>query len=136
MNNASAILKTLIIYAVCVPLAIWLGFQLTGPMTRSTLGMFGIVLLVLAFPLLLRWHYQLLLLSFNAGMVVFFLPGNTNLVLPAIALSLGISVLQRTLDKNMRFISVPELTWPLICIVAVVAVTAEMTGGFGMRAFG
>jgi hypothetical protein len=46
MNNAPAIIRSLIIYAVCVPLAITVGYLLTNPMDYSTLGMFGILGLV------------------------------------------------------------------------------------------
>ncbi|MGD0252778.1 MAG: O-antigen ligase family protein [Verrucomicrobiota bacterium] len=136
MSNAPAILRALIIYAICVPLAIIVGFLLTNPMDYSTLGMFGILALVLISPLLLRWHYPLLLLSWNLGMSMFFIKGEPSLWLVVVALSLGISVLERAMNNQMHFIRVPQLTWPLICLTVVVLITAELTGGFGVRAFG
>ena len=75
MNNAPAILKSLVIYAVCVPLAVIVGYTLTDPLDFTTFAYAGILGLLLAFPLLLRWHYPLLLFSLNAGMYMFFLPG-------------------------------------------------------------
>jgi len=36
MNNAPAILRSLIVYAVCVPLALIIGYILTDPMQYST----------------------------------------------------------------------------------------------------
>jgi len=57
MNNAPAILKSLIIYAMCVPLAVIVGYMLTDPLDYSTFAYAGVLTLVLVFPLLLRWHY-------------------------------------------------------------------------------
>jgi len=85
-------------------------------------------MLVLAIPLLLRCHYWLLLLAWNMTAVVFFLPGRPNLWLATTALSLGMSLLQRALSKEMHFIKVPQITWPLICLVVVVIFTAKLTG--------
>ncbi|MGD0745404.1 MAG: O-antigen ligase family protein [Verrucomicrobiota bacterium] len=134
--NQAALFRTLIIYAICVPLAITIGYLLTNPMDYSTFGLFGIVALLLASPFLLRWHHPLLILSWNAGISMFFIKSSPNLWLVMVALSLGISVLERALNSEMRFIRVPQITWPLLCLIAVVLVTAELTGGFGVRAFG
>jgi len=136
MNNAPAILRTLIIYVVCVPLAIIVGYLLTNPMDYSTLGVFGILALLLFSPLLLRFHYPLLLFSWFSSTTVFFLMGAPNLWLVMVVLSLGISVLERTLSGQMQFIRVPQITWPLIAMIAVAIVTAEATGGVGLRVFG
>ena len=92
-SNNVAILRSLIIYAICVPLAITVGYLLTNPMDYSTLGMLGILLLVLVSPLLLRWHYPLLFLSWNMNVSLFFLKGSPNLWLVMVTLCLGISLL-------------------------------------------
>ena len=133
-NNA-AILRSLIIYAVCVVLAIWLGYLLAGPLSYSSLAIYGFLAAVLTFPLLLRWHYPLLLLSWNMTAFVFFLPGHPSLCLTMIALSLGLSVFQRTLSKKSQFIHVPQLVLPLLCLVVVAVITAKLTG-LGLRTFG
>jgi len=138
MNNSSAILRSLVIYAICVPLAIWLGYMLTSieDFSRSTFIEVGIFLLVLIFPLLLRWHYFLLVLTLNLNVTVFFLPGRPPLWMLMLALSLGISIMQRTLNRGMHFISAPRLAWPLICLAVVVAVTCKLTGGIGLNSLG
>jgi hypothetical protein len=56
--------------------------------------------------------------------------------LPMVAISLGISVLHRTLNSEAHFISAPQIARPLIFMLAVIYVTAELTGGFGMKALG
>ena len=63
MNNAPAILRSLIIYVVCVPLAFFVGYLLTNPLDYSTFAVFGVVALVLMFPLLLRYHYPWLVFN-------------------------------------------------------------------------
>jgi len=134
--NFAAALRSLIIYAICVPLAIVVGYLLTNPMDYSTLGLFGILALLLASPLLLRWHYLLLVLSWNMAIILSFLKGSPSLWLVMVALSLGISLLERALSSQMSFIRVPQITWPLICLAAAVLITAKFTGGFGLRAYG
>jgi len=138
MNNASAILRTLIVYSICVPVAIWLGYLLTSmaDLSRSTFIEAGVFALVLSLPLLLRWHYFLLVFTLNLSMTVFFLPGQPPLWMLVLVLSLGISILQRALNKGMHFISAPQITKPLICLAIVVLVTAKLTGGIGLRSLG
>jgi hypothetical protein len=132
----AAILRSLIIYAVCVPLAVIVGYTLTKPLSYSTLGTFGVLALLLVFPLFLRWHYPLLILSWNLGVSLFFIKGEPSLWLVMVALSLGISVLERILSSEMHFIRVPQITWPLLFLIGVVLFTAKLTGGFGLRTFG
>lgn len=131
----SPFFRSLIIFGVCIVLAIWLGFLLAGPLTYSSLAIYGLLAFILVFPLLLRWHYPLLLLSWYMYASVFFLPGSPSVVLPMIALSLGISVMQRMISSESRFIRVPQITLPLVLMLGVIAITAKLTG-FGLRVFG
>jgi hypothetical protein len=136
MNNAPAILKSAIIYLICVPLAIWLGYLLTSPMDRTTFSSIGVLALLLALPILLRWHHLLLILCWNLPMMIFFLPGRPMVALPMIAMSFTLAILQRALSRDMRFISVPALTWPMLFMAAVVFTTGKLTGGFGLHSLG
>lgn len=136
MNNAPAILRTLIIYVMIVPLAFFVGYLLTNPWDYSTFAIFGVLALVLIFPLLLRYHYPWLMFSWYAGILLFFLKGAPSLWLAMAALSLGISVLEGILSPEKHFIRVPQLTWPLIFMLAVVVITAKLTAGFGLRSYG
>ena len=65
----SAFFRSLIIFAVCVVLAIWLGFLVAGPMTYSSMAVYGLLGFILAFPIVLRWHYPLMLLCWNFAAV-------------------------------------------------------------------
>ena len=133
MNNT--FLRSLIIYAACVVLAVWLGFLLAGPLTYSSLFIYGGLAFLLISPVLLRWHYPLMVLSLNMAVTIFFLPGSPTLALCTVCMSLAISILQRMVSRDHSFIRVPQITLPLIVMLAVIAVTAKMTG-FGLHAFG
>jgi len=136
MNNAAAILRSLVIFAVIVPLAFFVGYLLTNPLDYSTFAYAGVLALVLGFPLLLRWHYPLLLFSLNTSLIMFFMMGRPAFWLVMVALSLGISVLERILSPEKHFIRVPQIIWPLICMIGVVLFTAKLNGGIGLHAFG
>jgi hypothetical protein len=136
MNKELVSYRPLMIYAFCVPVAVFIGYMLTNPMNYSTLGIFGILALLLISPLLLRWHYPLLILSQQVGMALFFIKGQPSLGVLMTAVSFGISLLERAMNRNRQFIRVPEITWPLLCIGAVVLFTASLTGGIGMQALG
>jgi hypothetical protein len=49
---------------------------------------------------------------------------------------LGFALLHRSLDKETNFLHVPILAWSLILLVAVILVTAKLTGGIGFKALG
>ncbi len=136
MNNAPAILRSLITFALIIPLAVVVGYMLTNPLQYSTLAIFGVLALALIFPLLMKWHYPLMLFCWNTSAVAFFVKGAPAFSLVMITLSLGISVAERMLSQEKQFIRVPQITWPLLFLIAVVLFTAKMTGGFGLRAFG
>ncbi len=135
MNNLPALFRSLIIFGVCVLLAICLGYMLASPLSYSQLAIYGLLGFILLFPVLLRWHYPLMLLCWNLTAVAFFLPGRPSMALVMIAISLGISILQRMISRDSHFIKVPQITFPLLFMMAVVTVTAKMTG-LGLRMFG
>src|SRR5664279_2279191 len=102
MNNSAAILRALIIYAICIPLAIVVGFgavSVGNAPSYVNFSAFGMLVLVLCAPILLRWHHPLLVLSWSLPLTVFFLKGSPQVWLPMMAVSLGISVLQRAMNK-------------------------------------
>jgi O-Antigen ligase len=136
MTNPTAAFRSLMIYAICVPLALLLGYMLTTPFDLKSFTTVGVVLSILVLPLLLRFHHPLVVLGWNLGMFVFFLPGQPALWLLLVAISLVMSVVNRTIDQNYRFISVPSLTRPLLAIALVVLVTALATGGIKLRSLG
>jgi hypothetical protein len=136
MNNAAAILRSLVIFAVIVPLAFFVGYLLTNPLDYSSFSIFGVLALILISPILLRWHHPLLILSWNSGVTLFFLPGRPDVWLAMAGISLCILLVQRALGGGIKhIISVPQVTWSLVFLVGVVLVTARLTG-MGLRSMG
>lgn len=133
--SIAAALRAFVVYGVCAILAIVIGVMMTNPMTYSNLGFIGILCAVLIIPILLRWHYQLMILTWAAPFMMFFLKGDPKLSLVMITLSLAISISERALNQP-RFINVPTITWSLLCLIAVIAITAKLNGGIGLKAFG
>ena len=140
MTSTSSILRSLIIYSICLPLAVFLGYVIAqeGNPLYSLVTYVGIVpvLFFLALPLILRWHHALLIASWNFGAVLFFLPGRPELWMGMAALSLCISVIQYILNRRARYLSAAIVTRPLLFLLAVVVVTAQCRGGIGLASFG
>jgi hypothetical protein len=136
MSNASSLFRSLVIYGLTLPLAVALGYLLATPFDLTTVSMVGIILVILTIPLFLRWHHAWLIASWNSMAVVFVLPGRPQIWVCMAGISFAIAVLQFTINRNLKFLHVPSLTRPLLFLTAVVLVTARLTGGIGLRAFG
>ena len=137
MTNAPALFRSLLVYGICLPLAVILGYLLATPMDLPHLGVVLIVFSVLAVPVLLRWHHIWLIAAWNSTAMLFFIPGKPQVWMGLAAISLAISILQYTLNRNMRFLSAPSVAWPLLLLTAVILITARLTGGlFSLRMFG
>jgi O-antigen ligase len=136
MSNESALFRSLLAYGICLPLAVFLGYLLATPLDFTTVGVVGGVVFVLAIPLLLRWHHFWLVAAWNASAVIFLLPGKPPVWMALAALSFGVSILQYTLNRNLKFLSVPSVARPLLLLTGVVLITMEFTGGFGLRSAG
>ena len=136
MTSSFPIPRKFIILGMVLPLAVLLGYLLAGPVSYSTLSVYGIVIGVLLLPALLKWHHPALVASFNAAIVVFFLPGQPQMWMLLAVSSLGIAILNRILNKEHQPISVPALNWTIGLLLLVVLVTAKFTGGISLRSMG
>ena len=87
--------RWLLVYGVCVPLALMLGYLLASPFSSRSILVVGLVLVALAFPMLLRWHHPLLIFTWNAYLIVYFLPGQPSLGYTMAVVSLGFAILNR-----------------------------------------
>lgn len=136
MTNTLSIIRALLIYGLCLPLAVYLGYLLAMPLDRGSLMFLAFAILLPLIPILLRWHHVMLIMSWNMSMVLFFLPASPPLWIVMTAVSLGLTALQHILKRNVAFASVPSVTLPLVFLALVVVITAKLTGGFGVQAFG
>jgi hypothetical protein len=139
MTTTSTLVRTLLIYSICLPLAIFVGYIIAQPdpfRDYSTYIGLGLVLFILLLPLLLRWHRLLILACWNGCTVLYFVPGRPDIFLAFAWLSFIIAVAQFITNPKARFVSVPSVARPLIFIAVVTIVTAQLCGGIGLGAFG
>jgi hypothetical protein len=134
--NPAALLRSLIIYAVVIPLAIVVGYLMTNPLDYESLGFMGVLIGVMVSPLLMRWHYELLVFSWGLPSALFFLPSRPSFFIFMVVVSLTISIVERILNRNQPFLPATPVRWPLFFLIAVVIMTAKLTGGFGLRSAG
>jgi hypothetical protein len=135
MNNVAAI-RTLIIYAVCLPLAIVLGYLISDPLDRWTDSVLGVVLMLLLLPLLLRWYHAWLIAVWNMAIVITFLPGYFQAWIPLAGVAFCIALGHYSMNRDRKFLEARSVGWSLVFLAIVVAVTAKFRGGLGFRAFG
>src|SRR5262249_18299891 len=132
MTSASSLLRSLLIYSICLPLAILLGYTIAqegNPLFNpATYFVLGLVFFFLALPLVLRWYHPCLLLAWNLGAVLFFVPGRPDLWMLVVWISVFVAVAQYILDRR-RFIPAPSVSNSLIFLLVVVVLTAELRGG-------
>lgn len=134
----SAALRTLVIYAVVLPLAVLIGWMATdlANWNRTSFGVMAAVLFVLLIPVFLRWHYPILVFAWNTAITVFFLPGSPSLWMLMAGLNFGLAILRRVMQKQPAFLSAPPVTVSLIALALVVVATAKLTGGMGLQVAG
>src|SRR5436189_3586884 len=97
-----------LIIALCLLLAVLLGYFLAAPMESGSMAVIVLVMFVLAVPLLMRWYYAMFFLSANALIAPTFLPGSPPLWMVMAAASLLFAVLNRSVSPERRFISMPS----------------------------
>jgi hypothetical protein len=136
MTTASNVLRSLLMYAIVLPLALVVGYLMATPQDFQNMALVGMLVMGLSIPLWMKWHTPLLFLSWNMTAVIFFLPGRPQVWLVMAFGSLLIAVLQRTIVRDMRFIHAPSVTLPVIFLGLVILATAKLTGGIGLRALG
>jgi hypothetical protein len=126
--------RKLIILAIVLPVAAFLGFRLAD-MDYGSLLLVMSLIGVLCVPLVLKFHHPLLILSWNLPMTLFFLKGNPNLWMVMGFISLGFAIIGAVLDKEQKLMQVPLMTWAMLGLVMVTLFTMKMTGA-GLRTFG
>ncbi len=135
-SNPAAAVRMLVIYSICIPLAALVGYLLCDTLDYGSLGIFAVIAGLLISPLIIKYHYPLMVFGLGAPIYCFFLKGNPPLMQVVVMLSLGIAIIDRTLNSDRKFISIPMMTWPLLFAFAVTYMTAELTGGIGLKALG
>ncbi|HZR16020.1 MAG TPA: hypothetical protein VFE51_01720 [Verrucomicrobiae bacterium] len=136
MSKDSSLFSGLLVFGICVPLAIFLGYLLATPLDPTSMVWIVMTLFLLLSPLLLKWHHEALIISWNLALVAFFLPGAPAVGYLVGGLSLVFSVAKRALLRQPNGIHCPSVSIPLILLAGVVLITAQQTGGIHARALG
>lgn len=109
---------------------------LATPTDPTSLVWVGLTLFFLFIPILLKWHHEALVLTWNVGLVAFFLPGGPAMGYLVGGLSLFFSAAKRALLRQGNFIRCPSVSVPLVLLGGIVLFTAHETGGIHARALG
>ena len=136
MASSVSLPRTLLIYALAIPLALMLGYLLTTPLDAPSFFAVLLACFVLSIPILMRYHHALLVASWNAFICIFFLPGQPYLWMLLAVLSLAFTVVNRVLAREKIVLHIPAVTYSLLFLAGVVALTAKITGGIGVRSLG
>lgn len=136
MASTFSVSRVQIIYSLCLPLAVLLGYFLADPMESGSMAVVLLVVAVLAVPLLMRWYHPLLVFSCNAALSLVFLPGAPSVWILFTFVGLFFVVLNRCIDSNRRLMTGGLIPWSLLLIAVVVIGTAFLTGGAGIKALG
>lgn len=129
--------KSLFIFVFCVPLALVFGVMLATPLDRTTMMVVLSGFLLLLTPFFLTGHHTLLVLSWNAYVNAFFLPGKPYIWMLTTMISLFFIALTVTLNRSkIKILWVPSIVWPLLAIGFVTFVTSQLTGGVGAQSLG
>lgn len=135
MASTFAVTRNHLIFGLCLPLAVLLGYTLADVQDPASRVVVLIAFAVLAIPLLMKWYHPLLILSWNA-VIQPALPGNPHLWYLVAAAGLLIAILNRSINPEAEFLVEPSLNRPIITLTVVIIVTAMLTGGIGLRIFG
>jgi hypothetical protein len=134
--QAIGVNRKAIVFAIIVPLAIYLGWMLSDPLSFNAVTVVGLLFALLISPVLLRWHQPILVFAWNTSMTIFFLPGNPPFWMAMAAVSMLIIILEAIIEKRIRLQNVRSLTWTLLIFLAIVLITAYVRGGIGLRSMG
>jgi hypothetical protein len=135
MASTFAVTRNHLIFGLCLPLAVLLGYMLADIDDPASRLVVLVALGILAVPVLMRWHHPMLIFCWNLAAQPA-LPGNPQIWAMMAFVSLFFAVLNRSVNVEHQFAKVPALTRPMVAFSLVVLATAFLTGGIGLRVFG
>lgn len=132
MASTFAVTRKHLIFGICLPLALLLGYLLADAQDPVSILIVACAIIGLTIPLLMKWYHPLLVLAWNMNAMLA-LPGRPTLWAIMAFVGLLVVVLNRSVtDEEGRFSPVPTLTYPLLAFAFVVVVTAAATGGINL----
>src|ERR1044071_6760949 len=104
MTNNTALARSMLIYAICLPLAIFLGYLITDPLDRTNDITLTVVLFLLVLPLLLRWYHAWLIVIWNMTVTFMYLPGVLPGWMPVACIAFAIALGHYILNRERKFL--------------------------------
>src|SRR5258708_30200064 len=114
MSNAFVVSRSHLIYGLCLPLAVLIGYLLAEPLDSGSMAVVSFVICVLSIPLVMRWHHPMLVFSCNAWIIFYFLPGNPPLWIVLAFISLFLSVVNRSMGQPLQFFQARSVAYSLL----------------------
>jgi hypothetical protein len=136
MTNNPAVVRSLLVYAICLPVAIFLGFLLSDPLDKHNAIIFAAGVLLLLLPLLLKWYHAWLIAIWNMTITFIYMPGMLPGWEPMACLAFAVAMGHYILNRERKFLPSQSVSWSLVFLALVVLVTAKMRGGLGFNALG
>jgi hypothetical protein len=133
MASSFVATRAQLVFAICLPLAVLVGYFLADPMDRGSIMLLTVVLAVIVTPLLMKWYHPLLICSWNAAVQPYILPGNPPLWLLLAFIGVGFAVLNRFTTPEAKPVDIPSIRNPLVFLLMAVIGTAMLRGGIGLR---
>jgi hypothetical protein len=129
--------RTFLIFLLCLPLAVLMGFMLSDPLVGTNMAVGGGLILMLLLPFIINYHHRMLIWSSGALLVAYFIKGQPQVWMLIAMASLVMSVLSRPLAKEKTsLLWTGSLKWSMIFLAVVVVGTAKVSGGVGVKALG
>jgi hypothetical protein len=125
-----------LIYALCLPLAVLLGYILAEPLEPGNAMVVIMVLTCLCLPFFIRWYHGILVASWNLAVNPFFFPGRPYLWMVVATVGIVVALVNRSTNAQKRFLPSGGVSWSLALFGMIVLATALATGGFGVRTLG
>lgn len=135
MASTFAVSRNHLIFGLCLPIALLLGYLLADAQDPMSLIVVGATIVILSVPLMMKWYHPLLILAWNMNSYLM-LPGRPALWVLVTMGGLLVAVLNRAMDVDKRLAPVPSLTLPILAMLVVVVGTAAATGGIGIGSLG
>src|SRR5258706_16004172 len=105
MSQTYTLTRGHLIYGICLPLALLLGYLLADPLDKSSVGIVVVVCAVLITPLLIKWYHPLLVATYNSALIFAFLPGSPPVWIPLTIIGLLFALVNRAVDPTRRLLA-------------------------------
>ena len=136
VEQQATLSRNALIYGACALLSVALGYLLSDPLSFRSMALVGATMVGVVLPVFLKWYHPILVLSWNASISFFFLPGKPSLAMLMSLVGFTIALATRTIRHEAKFLPDRLMTVSLVFLGGVVMITGMLTGGIGSKAVG